>query len=175
MMDVNCRRLRSLVHNCLSSGLLPSACFFGDKLVSLSGGTNADTYLLAQVSDGFTRVHPPAETNLADLKCYSQCYFASKQYRRALSLLSNSSSGGGGRGGECRPDSPPLFKCLMAKCMAECGEWEECLALLGDEEGHDNDDDDGLRRPGMQSQRQGDDLCHVRPSQNNPISFHRRR
>lgn len=153
MMATNCSRLRSLAQNCLSSGLLPSACFFGDKLVSLSG-VEEDTYLLAQVS-GLSWRTP--ETTLADLQCYSQCYFASKQYRRALALLSND----GGGVGEGRAASPPLFRCLMAKCMVECGEWEECLALLGDEEAED-DDDDGLWQPNMRSQRQGGDMRHVR-------------
>jgi hypothetical protein len=44
-------RLRGLVLHCLStsSGLHSSACFYADKLVTLSNGAPQDVYLLAQV------------------------------------------------------------------------------------------------------------------------------
>lgn len=50
-----------------------------------------------------------------------QCFYASKQYRRAVELLRR----------EELPDAALHFKCLMAQCLVECGEWEECLSVLG--------------------------------------------
>lgn len=54
-MTVNHSRLRGLVLSCLStpSGLHISACFFADKLVTLSNGAPQDVYLLAQVRLSF--------------------------------------------------------------------------------------------------------------------------
>jgi anaphase-promoting complex subunit 6 len=50
MGSVNCDQLRSLVQDCIEKHLYSSACFFADKLVTLSGGQEAgDIYLLAQV------------------------------------------------------------------------------------------------------------------------------
>jgi hypothetical protein len=46
-------RLRCLVQDCLSNGLHASAVFHADKLVTLSGGSISDTYLLAQVRLSF--------------------------------------------------------------------------------------------------------------------------
>lgn len=135
-----CRRLRGLVQDCLSSGLHASAVFYADKLVTLSKGCLSDTYLLAQVNDALhaggasalmirgactsllttlrVLVHPPLD---------EQCYHASKQYRRALALLRR----------EGMPDALH-FKCLIATCLAEVKDWEECLAVLGDSERDDD-------------------------------------
>ena len=56
-----------------------------------------------------------------------QCYYASKQYRRALALLRK----------EQLPDGALHFKSLIAQCLAACKEWDELLALLGDGEGEE--------------------------------------
>lgn len=34
-------------------------------------------------------------------------------------------------------ESDLSFKFLGARCLAECGDWDECLAILGDGEGED--------------------------------------
>lgn len=44
-----CGRLRGLVQECLSARMPRAAVFFADKLLTLSKGSLADTYLLAQV------------------------------------------------------------------------------------------------------------------------------
>ena len=44
-----CQDLRGLVHDCLAKHLYESAAFYADKLVTLSDGTPADVYVLAQV------------------------------------------------------------------------------------------------------------------------------
>lgn len=52
-MASRCYRLRKLVDNCLDDDLVASSCFFADKLVSFSGGSLQDTFLLARVGKFF--------------------------------------------------------------------------------------------------------------------------
>ena len=87
--------LRQLVKDCLAKHLYDGAAFFADKLVTLSGGAPADVYLLAQA------------------------HFVGRKPRRALQLLRTA----GVDGGLTKDD--PRFRYLAAKCLAECGEWEE--------------------------------------------------
>lgn len=55
----------------------------------------------------------------------AKCYFLSKQYRRAVHLLRLHDL--------LQPESPPQYRYLGALCLVECKEWEESLAILGDE------------------------------------------
>ncbi|KAG1653808.1 hypothetical protein FOA52_007854 [Chlamydomonas sp. UWO 241] len=65
--------------------------------------------------------------SISDTYLLAQCYYASGQYRRALATLRR----------EEVPAAELSFKCLIAKCLAESGEWEECLGVLGDGEEED--------------------------------------
>jgi anaphase-promoting complex subunit 6 len=53
-----------------------------------------------------------------------QVFVFTKQYRRALNLLRTTKL----------ETSSARFRYITAKCLAECQEWEECLATLGEEE-----------------------------------------
>eukprot|EP00891_Asterochloris_glomerata_P009640 jgi/Astpho2/9640/e_gw1.00146.47.1_t len=47
--------------------------------------------------------------------------FLGRQYRRVLLLLNNMGM----------VESSPKFRYLAARCLAECKDWEECLAMIG--------------------------------------------
>ena len=67
-----------------------------------------------------------------------QVFVFTKQYRRALNLLRSTKLG----------PSSARFRYLHAKCLAECQEWEECLATLGDEAAMaDEEGDESLELP----------------------------
>lgn len=50
-----------------------------------------------------------------------QAFYMDKQYRRALTLLKGSDL----------IEQDVRFRYLAAKCLVECKEWEECLAMVG--------------------------------------------
>ncbi|GAX80885.1 hypothetical protein CEUSTIGMA_g8320.t1 [Chlamydomonas eustigma] len=102
-MEVRCSKLRRVVNECLFNNLHSAAIFYADKLVSFSGYNADDRLLLAR------------------------CYFANKEYRRALSVLNEVTD-------HYQYDSPVQFKCLIAQCLAACGDWEECLIITSEEE-----------------------------------------
>ncbi|KXZ51181.1 hypothetical protein GPECTOR_13g668 [Gonium pectorale] len=60
----------------------------------------------------------------ADVYLLVQAYFAARQFQRALSLLRTSNV----------VEQNAEFTYLAGCCLAEAGEWEEVLALLGDDE-----------------------------------------
>jgi len=101
--QLNPDQIRQLVNDCISKHMYPSATFFADKLTTITQGEPNAVYLLAQ------------------------CYFFSKQFRRAVHLLrARELLTGNNR----RLD----FLYLGSLCLAECKEWEECLAVLGETE-----------------------------------------
>jgi len=120
-----CERLRSLVQDCISKHLYQGAVFFADKLVALSDSAPADVYLLAQARAGagesFGGPRPAAHP------AHAQAHYVSKEYRRALTLLNK----------HALFERNIRFRYLAAKCLVECHEWEECLALLGPEDAAD--------------------------------------
>jgi anaphase-promoting complex subunit 6 len=62
-----------------------------------------------------------------DVFLLSTCYFKSKQYRRAVHLLKRCTQ-------QLEGDDRLRFQHLSAQCLGELNEWEEALAVLGDEE-----------------------------------------
>lgn len=93
------QRLRAIVLDSLGKHLYENAIFFADKLVTLSGEPD-DVYRLAQA------------------------YVFTKQYRRALHVLSKNLS--------AADAALSRFRYLTAKCLAECQELDECLNTLDD-------------------------------------------
>eukprot|EP00808_Paulinella_micropora_P009539 g24322.t1 len=61
-----------------------------------------------------------------DVLLLARTYYHAKQYRRATHLLR--------RKGFLAPTAPRTARYLGALCLAESSEWEECLAVLGEEE-----------------------------------------
>lgn len=78
-------RLRSLIMDLMSKHLYSSAIFYADKLVTLSDSDQSDMYLLAQA------------------------YFLSKQYRRAVNLVTK----------EDLFTLSNRFKYLAARCLVQ--------------------------------------------------------
>lgn len=99
--------LRQLVNDLISKHMYPSATFFADKLTTVSKGEPDDIYLLAQ------------------------CLFFSKQYRRAVHLLRTKNLLNADVPGDMKRLD---FFYLGALCLSECCEWDECLAVLGENE-----------------------------------------
>eukprot|EP00899_Mesostigma_viride_P002645 jgi/Mesvir1/12381/Mv00559-RA.3 len=99
----NLEKLRRLVRDCISKHMATSAVFFADKLVSLSGGCPQDVFLLVQA------------------------YMYGRQHRRALHLIRAWSAE---RAQPLAPGDELALRYLAAKCLVECGQWEECLSLL---------------------------------------------
>jgi anaphase-promoting complex subunit 6 len=146
-LDGTLTKLRGVVEDCLAKHLHSSAVFFADKLVSMSGGDWDDVFLFAQA------------------------LFVGKHYRRALTVMRRAGfvggcrggigSGGGGFGGRVGGSGDGgggggeegggggggglRFKHLAAQCLAAVKEWDECLAVLGDGE-RDEDDEEAERR-----------------------------
>jgi len=117
------QKLRSVVQDCLAKHLDDSAVFFADKLVSMSDGD---------------------ERNADDLFLYCQALFAGKHHRRALTvmrregLLSGSDATARKHADAVEKRRPDRrFRLLAARCLGAVGEWDECLAVLGDGEGDD--------------------------------------
>ncbi|KAL1529343.1 hypothetical protein AB1Y20_000297 [Prymnesium parvum] len=98
MADLSLDALRSLVQDSLGKHLYENAIFFADKLVILSDSPD-DVYRLVQA------------------------YLFTKQYRRALHVLTS-------RG---LATAEARFRYITAKCYVECQEWDDCLATLSDE------------------------------------------
>jgi phage shock protein PspC (stress-responsive transcriptional regulator) len=125
-MDDRCSKLRRVINACLLHNLHSGATFFADKLIAFSGSCFDDKLLLARVWLLVVTVFflLPVVTMISAY-LITQCFYANKEYRRALSVLQ-----------EVRDqfDSPVQFKCLIAQCFAACGDWEECLAVTADEE-----------------------------------------
>ncbi|XP_039126591.1 anaphase-promoting complex subunit 6 [Dioscorea cayenensis subsp. rotundata] len=93
-------RLRGIVRDCVTKHLYSSAIFFADKVAA-------------------------ATSDPADIYMQAQALFLGRHFRRALHLLTSSSS------------SASLlhdlrFRYLAAKCLEELKEWHQCLAMLGD-------------------------------------------
>ncbi|KAL6071028.1 anaphase-promoting complex subunit Cut9 [Balamuthia mandrillaris] len=98
--------LRRVVKQSLDQGMLPTALFFGDKLVTLTNGSAEAVYLLATA------------------------YYRTEQYRRALHLLMEKEA----LVDKDNPsNSDPRCLLLAAQCLVGCKEWEQGLELLGDE------------------------------------------
>ena len=91
-------KARNLAQDYIRSHQPQCAAFWADKAHTLSNGDPNDTFLLAQA------------------------LFASKQYKRAMHLLSRNEVAG----------KTELFRYLVAKCHAECGEWSDVLEALED-------------------------------------------
>ncbi|KAK9823965.1 hypothetical protein WJX72_006697 [[Myrmecia] bisecta] len=68
----------------------------------------------------------------------AQAYYMGKQYRRALMLLKRSEL----------VDADVRFRYLAARCLAECHDWEECLAMLG---GWENEEADNMDMQDVQT------------------------
>jgi anaphase-promoting complex subunit 6 len=122
-MTIRVDRLRCLVQDCLAKHLYPTAAFYADLLVSTTNYDISDVYLLAQVRINWPhqQQHHHQVLHTQTPCCPAQVYFVSRQYRRAVLLLQKHGS----------MDELP-FRYLAAKALAECGDWEECLELLGD-------------------------------------------
>ena len=60
----------------------------------------------------------------ADLYKLAQIYFKQRQFRRALQTVQKATCA-------C---SDNLFRLLSAQCLAECKDYDQCLAVLGDDE-----------------------------------------
>ena len=58
-----------------------------------------------------------------DVYRLAQAFVFTKQFRRALTVLRKNKL----------ETTSPRFRYLAAKCLAECSEWDECLAMLDDE------------------------------------------
>jgi anaphase-promoting complex subunit 6 len=88
--------LRRLVADCIDKNLLPSACFYADKLVTLSEGAAEDVFLLAQAYL-LNGEHPRAlallrAEGLVDASprftlLAATCLLAAQQWEEALALL----------------------------------------------------------------------------------------
>ena len=74
-----------------------------------------------------------------DVYLLVQLYVFTRQYRRALNLLRVTKLSTRG----------PRFRYLTAKCLAECQEWEECLATLPDEAMGEDDGADDVEVPNI--------------------------
>ena len=74
-----------------------------------------------------------------DVYLLVQLYVFTRQYRRALNLLRMTKLSTRG----------PRFRYLTAKCLAECQEWEECLATLPDEAMREDDGADDVEVPNI--------------------------
>lgn len=64
---------------------------------------------------------------LSDLNrccCIAQAYYVNKEFRRALSVLNKQELF----------DKDVRFRYLAALCLAECSDWDECLAVIGAED-----------------------------------------
>ena len=146
-------QLRSLVQDCIAKHLYSTAVFFADKLVSLTGYSAGDVFLLAQVRagcgatplppwpahegrpawQGAAHAHLPTQPRAVPSRAAPhpappppQTYYVSHQFRRAAVLLRQH-----GLMEDLR------FGYRAAKCLAEVGEWDEVLALLADGEHED--------------------------------------
>jgi len=122
-LESTLKKLRGVVKDCLQKHLNGSAVFFADKLVSMSGGDVDDVFL------------------------YCQALFTGKHHRRALTVLRREGLIGGdsgtgrsvatyeiNRGAQLRDGGAGVlrFRLLAAQCLHAIGEWDECLATLGD-------------------------------------------
>ena len=58
-----------------------------------------------------------------DVYRLAQAFVFTKQFRRALTVLRKNKL----------ETTSPRFRYLAAKCLAECSEWDECLAMIDDE------------------------------------------
>lgn len=118
-------QLRALVQDCIGKHLYPTAVFYADKLVTLTDYAPGDVYLLAQVQQPGMLLRNTALLAVITRSspCAVQTYFVSRQHRRGVMLLRQH-----GLLDDLR------FRYLTAKCLAEVGEWDEVLSLLGDSE-----------------------------------------
>ena len=131
MKDKDLSSLRELVRDCVEKHCYRSAIFFGDKACLLSNEASSDVYQLCQA------------------------YFYSGQHRRALLRLTrhqqakrregkgSGSGSGDGRDGRGEREEREAFKYLMAKCLAECKEWERCLQVLDEKTDEGEGDEAG--------------------------------
>jgi anaphase-promoting complex subunit 6 len=114
-------QLRCLVQDCLAKHMHGSAVFFANKLTTLASHPE-DVLLLAEVKAWLgARLAPPLARAPERAPHHPQAYYASGQYHRALLLLRQTG---------VIEHTEALY--LAARCYAECREWEECLALLGE-------------------------------------------
>lgn len=72
------------------------------------------------------KAHTLSNGDPSDTFLLAQALFALKQYKRAIHLLSKNEVAG----------KTELFKYLVAKCHAECGEWLDALEALEDPSDH---------------------------------------
>ena len=99
-------QLRAIVQDSIGKHMFQNAIFFANQLLASATHQQHD------------------DAHLDDVYLLAQAYLFTNQYRRTLHLLEKYKKS---------TQHIPRFRLITAKCLAQCEEWDECLAVLDEE------------------------------------------